>query len=285
MAIKSWASLGATAAICAAVALWSGPVQAQQTIPPAASTAERGNATGLVNQIGMLKDQNRQLLGQIEQLQHQVQQLKQISKEQYIALDTRIKKLEAAASNAPTETADQPGDKKAPAKKPVKDKPAVPASSPAPAPAPAASTSTPAHASSSASDDDNAEAQDAYGKAFDALRAGNFDASKRQFKAFVQQYPHAKLAPNAWYWLGESYYVTQDYPHALAAFEKVIKDFPDSNKASGALLKKGYSQYALHHTDAAATTLKQVVDQYSGSSAAKLATQRLQDIQLQQQLQ
>jgi len=78
--------------------------------------------------------------------------------------------------------------------------------------------------------------------------------------------------------------VTQNYKQALHAFEQVVTNFPDSRKAPGALLKKGYSQYALKQTDKAQATLKSVMATYPNSSVADLAKQRLDDIQLQQQL-
>lgn len=291
VANKPWVSLGATAAVCAAVALCAiDPAMAQfvparqdSTAPVASAPASEvrdggGNhAMSMVNQIQMLKQQNRELLGQVEQLRHQLQQLKEINKEQYMVLDRRIKRL---AGKSPSASGGD-NDKAAPAK----------SSSAAPAPAESASSaSTTAQSGSSAPAGAstvltaNPDAQKAYDAAFKALRAGNFVASSRGFRAFIQQYPQDKLTPNAWYWLGESYYVTQNYKQALHAFEQVVTNFPDSRKAPGALLKKGYSQYALKQVDKAQATLKSVMATYPNSSVADLAKQRLDDIQLQQQL-
>ncbi|HEX7342469.1 MAG TPA: tol-pal system protein YbgF [Rhodanobacteraceae bacterium] len=285
VAIQPWASRSAAAAICAAVALWvPGSAFAQVTparqdtaapAPVSASpTQSAGNvnqATALVNQIEMLKQQNRQLLGQVEQLQHQFEQLKEIDKEQYLALDSRIKKLEQAAAAAPTAGNGQRQAAGTKAGKPFKHGSEV-----------AGGRSNPASASTAAGGD--AGAQTAYYAAFNALRAGDFVTSSRGFRAFTQQYPHDKLTPNAWYWLGESYYVTQNYAQALQAFDQVIQRFPDSGKAPGALLKKGYCQYALKQTTTAVATLQAVMAKYPDSSEAQLAKQRLADIRLQQQL-
>src|SRR5690606_41944752 len=52
-------------------------------------------------------------------------------------------------------------------------------------------------------------------------------------------------APNARYWLGESYYVTQNYDLALEQFQLLYQRYPDHDKAPGALLKIGLSQYGL----------------------------------------
>ena len=41
------------------------------------------------------------------------------------------------------------------------------------------------------------------------------------------------------YWLGEAYYVNKEYQNAIAAFQKVTTDWPDSRKAPDALVKIG----------------------------------------------
>ena len=89
------------------------------------------------------------------------------------------------------------------------------------------------------------------------------------------------LAPNAWYWLGESYYVTTNYSVALEAFQRLLSQFPQSEKAPAALLKVGYTQYELRQVAAAKATLKEVIRKYPGSKPASLAQDRLNRIQLQ----
>src|SRR5699024_2455337 len=176
--------------------------------------------TSMVNQIQMLKEQNRELLGRVEQLQHQLDQVKEMNKEQYIALDTRIKRLEGSSSSsapASAQSTSEPSTADA-------GTTASAASTPAAATSAAAeSSSAPASASTSLTSD--ADAQKMYDAAFNALRSGDFVKSSRGFRAFTQQYPHDKLTPNAWYWLGESYYITQNYKQAMKAFDAVLQQF------------------------------------------------------------
>ena len=68
------------------------------------------------------------------------------------------------------------------------------------------------------------------------LKRDDFVESARAFQAYLRDYPDGSLAPNAWYWLGESYYVTQNYPLALQAFDMVLQSFPDSSKGPDAML-------------------------------------------------
>jgi tol-pal system protein YbgF len=220
------------------------------------------NGTGLVNQIQQLSSQVRQMQGQIEELQHQLQVLEDKNKAQYGDLDARLARLEGGdAGNASTQAAG-------------------PAASTTAA-ASASASSPPAAASSSAATTDPVAAQAAYDKAFQSIRNGNYAAASREFRAFIQQYPDHALVPNAWYWLGQSYFVTTNYGVALDAFKQLVSQFPQSDKTPDALLKVGYCQIELKQVDAARATLKQVIAKYPGSDSASLAQERLQRLQIQ----
>jgi tol-pal system protein YbgF len=100
------------------------------------------------------------------------------------------------------------------------------------------------------------------------------------FQEFLQRYPNGAWAPNALYWLGESYYVTQNYQLAQQQFQGLLDRYPTHDKAPGALLKVGLSQYGLKQLDAAEATLAQVVQRYPGTDAARTADDRLRAMQL-----
>jgi tol-pal system protein YbgF len=194
----------------------------------------------LLNRLTQLQSEVQALRNQIETLQNDNEQLKQRAREQYVDLDTRLQKLEGGGSAAA-----------------------------APSPASQPRESAPAAAN-----------PPAVGQAFDALKRGDYVASARGFQAFLKDYPNASLAPNAWYWLGESYYVTQNYPVAQKAFEALLGQFPDSNKAPDALLKKGYCQIEMNQAEAGRSTLNRVIDQYPDTDAARLAQSRLRALDL-----
>jgi TolA-binding protein len=56
----------------------------------------------------------------------------------------------------------------------------------------------------------------------------------------------------------------------------VIDGFPQSAKLADALLKVGYCNDELKNTDAARTALQQVMRRFPDTTAARLATQRLE---------
>ena len=89
----------------------------------------------------------------------------------------------------------------------------------------------------------DADERSSYAAAFDMLKAGHYADSARQFQDFLQRYPDGAYAPNALYWLGESYYVTQNYTLAQQQFQALLDRYPTHDKAAGALLKVG-----LRHT-------------------------------------
>ncbi|NII06414.1 tol-pal system protein YbgF [Luteibacter anthropi] len=229
------------------------------------SQANAGN-TSLVNQVNDLQQQLSQLQGQIEELQHQNQQLQDSQKAQYADVDSRLGRLEKGGAPAQAPATAPAPQASAPA-------PAAQQQPQAAAPAPAAASSSPGQAAPAE--------QAAYDAAFKSLRGGDYVTASRGFRDFLTKYPDSPLAPNAYYWLGESYYVTMNYPVAIEAFQRLVKQFPQSEKVSDGLLKVGYCQIELKQQDAAIATLKQVTTKYPGTKAAGLAQERLRRLQRQ----
>lgn len=218
------------------------------------AAGDRGNVD-LLNQVTQLKGELAALRAQLEELQQQQEQAQASGRAQYLDLDGRLNRLEGGA----------------------------PAASTAPSPAPAAASAAAQAAPPAAMPATNAAPADeraAYDTAFAALKAGRYDESARLFAQFLQAYPQGAYAANARYWLGESYYVTQNYALALEQFQALYAAFPTHDKAPGALLKVGLSQYGLRQMPEAEATLQQVVERYPGTDAARTADDRLRAIAL-----
>lgn len=88
-------------------------------------------------------------------------------------------------------------------------------------------------------------AEELYEKAFNILKQGKYLEAEREFELFLKTYPKNKLAGNAQYWLGESYYVRKDYARSVVAFSKGIQEYKDAAKGADSLLKLGMSLKAL----------------------------------------
>lgn len=252
-----------------------------------------GNAVDLVNQINALQQQVQTLQGQVEELKHQLDEARQRSKDQYIDLDSRIGRIEGHAPNgAPPpgaganarDNAPPPdiqlgggnGDQAPPPHDNARDVPQNARGNVGELrDDERGNLDAPPPGGGGAPQADAAGEQPTYDAAFSALKDGRYAESARRFQSFLDQYPSSGLASNAYYWLGESYYVTQNYKIALQSFQTLLQRYPESQKAPDALLKVGYSQYELKQWDQAEATLNQVVQTYPDTTVAHLAQGRL----------
>ena len=246
-------------AVCAVFA-FSVPAQAQRMSlaervtkleqDQAGQNGAQGNID-LVNQINALQSQVQTLQGQIEELRHQVDETKSRNKEQYIDLDSRLARLEGRGGPAPAAAGAAAGNNGQLQDITLGATPAAPPPGAAVAPrapggAPPPNSAPPPAAAADAAPTANAGDEKAdYDQAFSALKDGRYAESARRFQAFIGQYPNSELTPNSYYWLGESYYVTQNYPISLDTFQKLLAQYPNSQKAPDALLKVGYCEYEM----------------------------------------
>lgn len=182
------------------------------------------------------QEQLRELRGEVERLSFEIQEAKRRERQLYLDIDRRLQALEQGGAQA---TGGGQGGA------------AVPTN-------------------------ESAEAEAAYLAAFDQLKAGNFDQSITDFRAFLKAHPDSGYADNAQYWVGEAHYVKREFDKATAAFEQLIADHPQSNKVPDALLKLGYIQYEQKDFATARQTLERITSEYPESSVAQLAQRRLE---------
>lgn len=248
--------------LLAALALPWSPLVAADTQQQRLDLLERrvGQVTELTLQMDELRRENRMLRGEIERLGHQLQQLERKQRDIYLDIDQRLSAAERGTAQAAA--------------------PAVPASAPGPA-APAVDRGGPAPVATAApAAVDRSQIEAEYQAAYALLtpQQRRFDEAAVALSRFLDRYPDDELAPNAQYWLGEAYYVSQKNVEAQKAFEAVISRYPTSSKSSDALFKIGRIQQAEGKGDAARASYNRVVQQYPDSPAAGLARQRLEQM-------
>ena len=96
-----------------------------------------------------------------------------------------------------------------------------------------------------------------YKYAYDMLVRENYTEAESSFKAFIGEHPDDPLASNAYYWLGETYYVQKNYQLAAVSFAKGFQRFPKGNKALDQLFKLALTFISLgKNEDACATFSK-----------------------------
>ena len=238
----------------------------------------------LLNRINELQVEVQTLRGLVEQQTFEIENLKKAQRDRYVDLDSRLSRLEGGpgAVPAPAGAPLEPGQLSPGAIEPVPVEPAAPVAAepaapvPSDEPAPAAATPVPPATGAAAE-------KQAYDEAFAALRDGRYAESARRFQSFLVEHPQGELADNALYWLGESYYVTQNYRIALDTFNDLLARFPDSAKAPDALLKVGYCHYELKEWRQAEQVLNEVVRLYPEQTVGKLAQGRLRALRLEGQ--
>jgi len=190
----------------------------------------------------------RTLRGDIETLQFELQGLNSRQRDQCMDIDSRLQGLESGGAAVVAATTG-----------------AAVASSTG---SPAAPVAGPASASE----------QESYNTAFNALKDGRYEQAAGAFSQFLSAFPASNLADNAKYWYAETFYVRRQFAEALSTFEAVVKEYPDSRKTPDALLKIGYCNYELGQWSQAKSALTQVGQRFPDSTAARLASQRLDKI-------
>ena len=118
--------------------------------------------------------------------------------------------------------------------------------------------------------------QDSYQRAFNLLRDGSYAESAAAFDEFLARFSESSLAGNAQYWLAETYYVQRQFDAALPVFQGVVDRYPGSAKLPDAMLKIGYCNYELQQFGVAENVLQRVAREFPSTTAARLATQRLE---------
>lgn len=222
-------------------------------------------ALELAQQLEILREEIKQLRGQVEVLGHEGQMAAKRQRDMYVDLDTRLRRLEqpSAADAAPAGAVPA-----APTAASSSTPPGVVARPPASAP-PAMAVAKPTVAPAPS---------EAEGRAYEAAqgqrRIGNYQGAITAFEAFLTQYPKSPLAPRAQYWIGDSYYNLRDFKRSITSQQKLIATYPGSASVPDALLNMASSQIELGDLRGARRTLDGVITRYPTSEAAVKAKRR-----------
>ena len=282
--------------------------------PPAASAASGGRspladpniANRLSGRIAELENQLRDLTGRIEEIQFMTRQVTGRVDKLVGDVDFRLTAIErnlaAPRSAGGLAAADQPraaprqgsvsgsADSQATASLGTVSKSAVAAvadraGDQAGAAAPATTSATASATTAAVSQTAPAAAglilpdgsvEERYNFAYALLKTANFERAELAFKEFLELHRDSRLAGNAQYWLGESYYVRDDYKNAAGAFLNGFQEFPDSTKAPDNLLKLASSLQALGHKGDACDTLAALAEKFpKASTRIKRSAQRI----------
>lgn len=102
------------------------------------------------------------------------------------------------------------------------------------------------------------EAEQQYQKISSLIAQGNYKQARLDLQTFVETYPNHTLAPSAYYWLGETYFIEKNYVEAAKTFLKGYKVNESSHKVNDILLKLAMSLGALDRKTEACKTYEKL---------------------------
>jgi tol-pal system protein YbgF len=228
-------------------AVYKGDKGAAAAMANSVSSADATAAANNDARMTAIEDKQRELTGQLEKISFDLQQIKDRVDKMQGDNEQRFQQMEHNASAQP-----QPSSVVAPA--------------PAPAPAASGGAAPQGETLGTVSDSHAGPAEQLYGEAFADVRDSKYDEAEAKLKQFISQYPGHALTPNAQYWLGETYYVREDYKKAAQTFAQGYQSYPKSAKAEDSLYKLALSLAKMDKKDDACVSLRQLQKDFPGDT-------------------
>ncbi|MGE3920005.1 MAG: tol-pal system protein YbgF [Gammaproteobacteria bacterium] len=233
-------------------------------------------------QIANLQQQVQTLQGQLEVSNHEVERLQQQLQNMFQDLDNRVSKLGGQSSNVAAAESASAVYSNANAANSVNDANKLVANNSnlnnAIEPAKTALVNSATQPNQDNNSANFLSDQDAYLMGYNAIKNRNYAQASKSLKSYIQQYPSGQYAASAHYWLGELYSIDGKTNNAIAEFQTVVQKYPTDPKVSSAKLKIGFLYCDSGQVDKGKKQLQAVKKDYPGTSAAKLATERLNEI-------
>lgn len=117
-----------------------------------------------------------------------------------------------------------------------------------------------------------------YNSAYNDYLNGRYEMSIRGFEQFLAEFPSTTLAPNAHYWMGESWIAMNEAKKAMTEFELIVHEYKNSDKVAPALFKLGIIKQEMGDLEGAKSYYKELVFRFSASNEARLAKWKLENI-------
>ena len=107
-----------------------------------------------------------------------------------------------------------------------------------------------------------------YNAALEAYRGGQYDQAEQKLRAFLAKNGGNRLAPDAIFYLGESYLQRSRPREAAEQYLKLTTDYSKSPRAPEGMLRLGQSLVALGNNDQACATFGEVGRRYPTANGA-----------------
>ncbi|WP_342670208.1 YbgF trimerization domain-containing protein [Methylophilus rhizosphaerae] len=207
------------------------------------------NGKGLLdmqNQLEQIRQDVAQLKGDLEVVNHQLEDMQTKQNAQYTDLDTRVRGLETLAQQV---TSGQAGS------------------------LPAGAQAT--NGGDANSGDASQQESRAFSEAEALSQAGKYKEAFNAYDAFLKTYSGSKWAPDALYGMGYSQFALKSYKSAVATQQKFLDKYASHPLAPNAMLNLANSQIQLGQVPAAKKTLKDLIAAYPAAEVTPSAQKRL----------
>ncbi len=109
---------------------------------------------------------------------------------------------------------------------------------------------------------------------------GNYAQSRQNFRAFLREEPKAKQAPDATFWIADSYYKEGLYEESILEYQRLIDVYPRDPRVPLAYLKQGMGLMKLDKDEEAKLFFQTLIDKYPGSPEADEARKKISELEL-----
>ncbi|MBI5827086.1 MAG: tol-pal system protein YbgF [Deltaproteobacteria bacterium] len=120
--------------------------------------------------------------------------------------------------------------------------------------------------------------EELYARGVRDVESKDYPGAMEAFQGLLADYPAHKYAGNAQYWIAEIHYARGEWERAILEFDKVIKNYPKSEKVAASILKQGFSFENLGSKKEARVLLESVIERFPKSPEAAIAKKRLQGL-------
>ena len=117
-----------------------------------------------------------------------------------------------------------------------------------------------------------------YNQAFSDYMAGNFDLAIQGFNDYLNINPAGDKAAATHFYIGDSYSRLGKASEAIAAFTRVINDYPGAQQTASALLNRGRAELAVRESDNAIEDFRAVVGKFPSTLEAERAKEELRKL-------
>jgi tol-pal system protein YbgF len=104
---------------------------------------------------------------------------------------------------------------------------------------------------------------------------GNYAQARQNFRAFLREDPKAKQAPDATFWIADSYYKEGLYEESILEYQRLIDVYPRDPRVPLAYLKQGMGLMKLNKDEEAKLFFQTLIDKYPGSPESDEAEKKI----------